>query len=167
MGRICLPSWSLSNYGQLEFLRLVSSGIFFASKKGNSVSLIVIVYCYLTLTGIDTLFKHPTRIQAARAANVIHETLLFRRAIERADLEPIMVQGSVPLCSWQYERVFNTTRVPGIETDKIVHLEDSTHVAVYCHGKYFKLPLYHQGRLLRPCELEMLVLLLLDIDSSR
>ena len=105
--------------------------------------------------GIDTLFKHPSRVQAARAANVIHEALLFRRSIERADLEPIMVQGVVPLCSWQYERVFNTTRVPGVETDRIVHLEDSTHVAVYCHGKYFKVPLYHKGRLLRPCELQM------------
>ena len=107
--------------------------------------------------GIDTLFKHPTRNQAARAANIIYEALLFRRAIERSELEPIMVQGTVPLCSWQYERVFNTTRVPGIETDRIVHLEDSTHIAVYCHGKYFKVPLYHKGRLLRPCELEMYV----------
>lgn len=68
-----------------------------------------------------------------------------------------MVQGTVPLCSWQYERTFNTVRVPGIETDKIVHLNDSTHAAVYCRGKYFKLPLYHQGRLLLPCELEMFV----------
>jgi len=66
-----------------------------------------------------------------------------------------MIQGTVPLCSWQYERVFNTTRIPGIESDKIVHLNDSTHVAVYCNGKYFKLPLYHKGRLLKTCELEM------------
>ena len=86
---------------------------------------------------------------------MIHEALLFRRSIERADLEPIMVQGVVPLCSWQYERVFNTTRVPGVDTDRIVNLEDSTHVAVYCYGKYFKVPLYHKGRLLRPCELQM------------
>ena len=67
----------------------------------------------------------------------------------------IMVQKTVPLCSWQYERVFNTTRIPGIESDKIVHLNDSTHVVVYCNGKYFKLPLYHKGRLLKTCELEM------------
>lgn len=36
--------------------------------------------------GIDTLFRHPTRIQAARAANVIYEALLFRRAIERSEV---------------------------------------------------------------------------------
>nr|CAG4638380.1 EOG090X04D9 [Cyclestheria hislopi] len=76
-----------------------------------------------------------------------------------------MVQGTVPLCSWQYERVFNTTRVPGIETDRIVHLDDSTHIVVYCHGKYFKLCLYHKGRLLRPCELEIQLQRIIDDDS--
>lgn len=105
--------------------------------------------------GMDTMFRHPTRVQAARAANVVCEALLFRRAIERSELEPIMVQGIVPLCSWQYERVFNTTRVPGVETDRIVHLNDSTHVAVYCRGRWFKLPVYYKDRLLKPCELEM------------
>jgi len=115
--------------------------------------------------GIDTLLRHPSKIQAARAANVIYECLLFRRAIERQELEPIMVQGTVPLCSWQYERVFNTSRVPGIETDRIVHLNDSTHVAVYCHGKYFKLPLYHKGRLLKPCEMEIQLQRIIDDDS--
>lgn len=40
--------------------------------------------------GIDTLFKHPTKIQAARAATVIYEILLFRRAIERHELEPVI-----------------------------------------------------------------------------
>lgn len=40
-----------------------------------------------------------------------------------------MVQGMVPLCSWQYERLFNTVRVPGIETDRIVHYQVSGRVA--------------------------------------
>ena len=80
--------------------------------------------------------------------------IIYLSIVTIASLQ-IMVQGTVPLCSWQYERVFNTSRVPGIETDRIVHLNDSTHVAVYCHGKYFKLPLYHKGRLLKPCEMEM------------
>jgi len=116
--------------------------------------------------GIDTLFKHPTRIQAARAATVIYETLLFRRAIERHELEPIMIQSAVPLCSWQYERIFNTTRIPGIESDKIVHLNDSTHIVVYCNGKYFKLPLYHKGRLLKTCELEISIQAIIDDKSA-
>ena len=35
---------------------------------------------------------------------------MFRRQIDRQELKPIMIQGLVPLCSWQYERLFNTTR---------------------------------------------------------
>lgn len=30
----------------------------------------------------------------------------------------IMLNKTVPLCSWQYERQFNTTRIPGIDTGK-------------------------------------------------
>lgn len=67
----------------------------------------------------------------------------------------ILVQGLVPLCSAQYERVFNTTRVPGIETDKIVHYADSNHIVVYHKGRYFKVIIYHNKRLLNPCEIEM------------
>lgn len=41
--------------------------------------------------GMDTLFKHPTKNQAARAANIVYLALLFRRAVERAELEPVRV----------------------------------------------------------------------------
>jgi carnitine O-palmitoyltransferase 1, liver isoform len=61
----------------------------------------------------------------------------------------------VPLCSWQYERVFNTTRLPGIDQDRIIHWSDSTHIAVYNKGRYFRVPIYHKGRLLKPCEMEL------------
>jgi carnitine O-palmitoyltransferase 1, liver isoform len=39
--------------------------------------------------GIDAIMIHPTRIQAARAAVIIHACLLFRRHIERQELEPV------------------------------------------------------------------------------
>ncbi|CAB0029295.1 unnamed protein product [Trichogramma brassicae] len=116
--------------------------------------------------GIDAILMHPTRVQSARAASVIHSCLQYRRLIERQDLEPILVQGIVPLCSWQYERVFNTTRIPGIETDKIVHFNDSKHVVVYHKGKYFRLPIYHKNRLLQPCEIELQIQSILDDTSS-
>lgn len=66
-----------------------------------------------------------------------------------------MVQGLVPLCSWQYERIFNTVRVPGLETDKIVHYQDSNHIVVMHRGRYFKVTIYHRGRILRPCEIQV------------
>lgn len=104
--------------------------------------------------GIDAIFAHPTTNQAARAANVCHLLLQFRRVVDRQELEPIMVQGFVPLCSWQYERIFNTVRVPGVEGDKIVHYKDSNHIVVLYKGCYYKMPIYSKGRLLKPIELE-------------
>jgi carnitine O-palmitoyltransferase 1 len=61
----------------------------------------------------------------------------------------------VPLCSWQYERIFNTTRVPGAVSDKIVHYNDSRHIVVYHAGRYFKVIIYSQNRILHPCEIEV------------
>ncbi|XP_075229002.1 carnitine O-palmitoyltransferase whd isoform X2 [Lycorma delicatula] len=115
--------------------------------------------------GIDAILMHPTHIQAARAATIIHTALQYRRLIERQELEPILIQGLVPLCSWQYERVFNTTRVPGVESDKIVHYNDSKHIIVYHKGRYFKVIIYHRNRLLTPPELEIQMQHILDDKS--
>ncbi|XP_059489708.1 carnitine O-palmitoyltransferase 1, liver isoform isoform X2 [Neocloeon triangulifer] len=116
--------------------------------------------------GIDAIMLHQTKIQAARAAVIIHACLLYRRLIERQELEPILVQNLVPLCSWQYERVFNTTRLPGIETDRINHLSDSTHIAVFNKGRYYRVPIYWKGRILKPCEIEIQMQKILDDPSE-
>ncbi|VEN55359.1 unnamed protein product [Callosobruchus maculatus] len=115
--------------------------------------------------GIDALFMHHTKNQAARAASSIYSLLVFRRLIERQELEPIRIQGVVPLCSWQYERTFNTTRIPGIETDKICHWSDSNHIIVYHKGRYFKVIIY-KGRILKPCELQVQMQQILDDTSA-
>ncbi|CAG9816018.1 unnamed protein product [Phaedon cochleariae] len=115
--------------------------------------------------GIDAVFLHQTEIQAARAASAIHSLLVFRRLVERQELEPILVQGLVPLCSWQYERIFNTTRIPGVETDKINHWLDSNHIVVYHKGRYFKVVIY-QRRILRPCEIQIQLQQILDDESK-
>uniref|UniRef100_A0A1B6CIN1 carnitine O-palmitoyltransferase n=1 Tax=Clastoptera arizonana TaxID=38151 RepID=A0A1B6CIN1_9HEMI len=116
--------------------------------------------------GIDAILMQPTQSQTARAATIIHTCLLYRRLIERQELEPILIQGLVPLCSWQYERVFNTTRVPGQETDKIVHYNDSKHIVVYHKGKYFRVPIYYRNRLLLPCEIEVQMQYILDDKTT-
>ncbi|XP_015585917.1 carnitine O-palmitoyltransferase 1, liver isoform isoform X2 [Cephus cinctus] len=116
--------------------------------------------------GIDAILLYPTKIQASRAANTIHAILQYRRLIERQELEPILLQGLVPLCSWQYERLFNTTRIPGIETDKIVHYQDSKHIVVYHKGRYFKVLIYYKNRILLPCEIEIQIQQILEDKSS-
>lgn len=64
----------------------------------------------------DAPFTIPTTIQSARAANCIYALLKFRETLEKQEVEPLQVQDLIPLCSAQYERIFNTTRIPGLET---------------------------------------------------
>ena len=76
-----------------------------------------------------------------------------------------MVQNLVPLCSQQYERLFNTTRIPGLESDKLHHLSDSPHVTIMHQGKFYKLQIHHKGRLLLPRELQTLLDRIVADDS--
>jgi carnitine O-palmitoyltransferase 1 len=69
----------------------------------------------------------------------------------------ILVQNLVPLCSAQYERVFNTTRIPGADADRLSHLTDSPHIVVLHSGKFYKLTIHHKGRLLQPKQLQQLL----------
>lgn len=115
--------------------------------------------------GVDAVLMHPTHVQAARAANVTYVMLQYRRDLDREELNPILLNKTVPLCSAQYERQFNTTRVPGIETDRIVHYKDSNHVAVYHKGRFYKVYIHFKGRYLKPCELERSFQQILDDQS--
>uniref|UniRef100_A0AAY4DXP9 Carnitine O-palmitoyltransferase 1, muscle isoform n=1 Tax=Denticeps clupeoides TaxID=299321 RepID=A0AAY4DXP9_9TELE len=116
---------------------------------------------------MDLLYVTPTHRQAARAGNVVHAMLQYRRKLERG--EHIKALGKVPMCSFQYERMFNTTRIPGIEKGEqlcpslsvcvcvylVQHLKDRKHLVVYHRGRFFKVWLYLGGRHLWPSELEM------------
>lgn len=115
---------------------------------------------------MDAMFMDHTATQASRAANVVHLLLTFRRTVERQELKPILVQGLVPLCSWQYERIFNTVRQPGIETDRIVHYKDSNHIVVLHKGCYYKVIIYHRNRILKPCEIQIQMEKILNDDAT-
>ncbi|WAR06943.1 CPT1A-like protein, partial [Mya arenaria] len=110
--------------------------------------------------GVDAVLVHPTKIPAARAANVTYVMLQYRRDLDREELNP-----TIPLCSAQYERQFNTTRIPGIEGDRLMHLKDSKHVAVYHKGRFFKVYIHFKGRHLMPNELEKSFQKILDDES--
>ncbi|KAJ7998096.1 hypothetical protein DPEC_G00219020 [Dallia pectoralis] len=104
---------------------------------------------------MDFQYVFPTSIQAARAGNAIHAIMLYRRKLDRAQIKPIyLLPNTVPLCSAQWERMFNTTRIPGQETDTIQHMDESRHIAVYHNGRFFKVWVFYDGRLLLPREIE-------------
>ncbi|XP_054631269.1 carnitine O-palmitoyltransferase 1, liver isoform isoform X2 [Dunckerocampus dactyliophorus] len=103
---------------------------------------------------MDFLYVFPTSIQAARAGNAIHAIMLYRRKLDRAQIKPLMLLNTIPMCSSQYERMFNTSRVPGVDTDNLQHMNESKHIAVYHKGRYFKVWMFYDGRLLLPREIE-------------
>ncbi|XP_033909529.1 carnitine O-palmitoyltransferase 1, liver isoform-like isoform X1 [Acipenser ruthenus] len=116
---------------------------------------------------MDYLYVYPTKIQSARAGNTIHAILLYRKKLDREQIKPIFVMGStVPICSSQWERMFNTSRLPGQETDTIQHVRDSKHIVVFHKGRFFKVWMYHDGRLLKPREIEQQMQKILDDKSE-
>uniref|UniRef100_A0A8C5N893 Carnitine O-palmitoyltransferase 1, liver isoform-like n=1 Tax=Gouania willdenowi TaxID=441366 RepID=A0A8C5N893_GOUWI len=73
--------------------------------------------------GMDFLYVTPTPIQSARAGNSIHAFFLYRRKLNREEIKPSRIPGTViPLCAAQCERIFNTTRTPGEETGKYFNI---------------------------------------------
>nr|XP_023398078.1 carnitine O-palmitoyltransferase 1, muscle isoform isoform X2 [Loxodonta africana] len=113
----------------------------------------------------DFVLIRPTEVQAARLGNIVHAMILYRRKLDREEIKPVMALGIVPMCSYQMERMFNTTRIPGKETDLLQHLGDSRHVAVYHKGRFFKVWLYEGSQLLKPRDLEMQFQRILDDPS--
>uniref|UniRef100_A0A8C0FXU6 Carnitine O-palmitoyltransferase 1, muscle isoform n=1 Tax=Chelonoidis abingdonii TaxID=106734 RepID=A0A8C0FXU6_CHEAB len=114
---------------------------------------------------MDFLYVTPSPLQAARAGNIVHSILLYRRKLDREEIPPVMALGIVPMCSFQMERMFNTTRIPGMESDTLQHLLDSKHLAVYHKGRFYKLWLYQGGKLLKPRDLELQFQRILDDPS--
>uniref|UniRef100_A0A8C5EHU8 carnitine O-palmitoyltransferase n=1 Tax=Gouania willdenowi TaxID=441366 RepID=A0A8C5EHU8_GOUWI len=120
---------------------------------------------------MDFLYVFPTSVQAARAGNAIHAIMLYRRKLDRAQIKPLMLLHTIPMCSAQYERMFNTTRVPGVETGRfsiipisssffilcentLQHMNESKHIVVYHKGRFYKVWMFYDGRLLLPREIE-------------
>jgi len=121
---------------------------------------------YSNYASFDYYFHPPTPHQVSRAATIVHCLIQARRSIDRQEVTPTLINGVVPICMSQVERLFNTTRIPGTEADKIIHLTDTDHIAVYHKGRYYKLYIRHRGRLLSPPELEISLQKILDDDSA-
>ncbi|NP_001030097.2 palmitoyl thioesterase CPT1C [Rattus norvegicus] len=147
-----LKSWCASNYVSdwwEEFVYLRSRG-----------SLVNSTYYMM-----DFLYVTPTPLQAARAGNAVHTLLLYRHLLNRQEIPPTLLMGMRPLCSAQYERMFNTTRIPGVEKDYLCHLQDSQHVAVFHQGRFFRVGTHSSNGLLSPRALEQQFQYILDDPS--
>ncbi|KAG7227812.1 hypothetical protein INR49_013606 [Caranx melampygus] len=148
-----------------QYERMTKLAAEFESSLGNRLQ------WYLKLKALwasnyDFLYVTPTPIQAARAGNSIHAFFMYRRKLNKEEIKPSRIPGTViPLCAAQCERIFNTTRTPGEETDTVQHWQDSDYIVVYHRGRYFRLRVYQAGRLLSPREIEFQIQRILDDPS--
>mmetsp|Transcript_35190 Transcript_35190/g.80282 ORF Transcript_35190/g.80282 Transcript_35190/m.80282 type:complete len:822 (+) Transcript_35190:17-2482(+) len=105
--------------------------------------------------GLGYAYYCPSSDQLSRAASLVHYFCKFKQLLDREELEPQLVRGTVPLCMDQYRRIFSMTRVPGRECDTLVQSHASKHIVVLCEGVYFKVEVYHPASfaILTPWEL--------------
>ncbi|KAM9510586.1 palmitoyl thioesterase CPT1C-like [Guaruba guarouba] len=89
---------------------------------------------------MDTPGPPPTPLQAARAANAVCAMLRFRSRVRSGALPAVLFRGALPMCSAQYERLFNTTRVPGETRDRLQQRGGGGHVAALHRGRLFLVP---------------------------
>ncbi|CAH0486877.1 unnamed protein product [Peronospora farinosa] len=132
-----LKSWWSSNYVTDWWEKYVYL-------KGRSS--LMINSNYYALPGANLNFTLTTK-PLALAATLVHEFLLFKQDLDREHLAPQLIRGIVPLCMSQYQRIFSCTRIPGREIDTIkLYHHKSKHIAVFCHGRVFKMPLFEKGQ---------------------
>jgi len=95
------------------------------------------------------------RSQVARAANLVNGLIQFKQMMDTQAMEPNRVQGTVPLCMWQYSRIFGTVRIPGEEMDSLETHSKSKHIVVISKGKFFKVDIYDQYGPLTPADIQI------------
>eukprot|EP00080_Pristionchus_pacificus_P014092 PDM74112.1 hypothetical protein PRIPAC_41468 [Pristionchus pacificus] len=103
---------------------------------------------------------------AARAA---HVTLLRIRYcqefIEEQAMAPISL-GGIPMCSQQYVDFHRSLRAPALKSDVMIRLPPTQHIAVYCKGGWYKVPIYDGSRMINSAELERALQSIIDRPSE-
>uniref|UniRef100_A0A8U8BWJ6 Choline/carnitine acyltransferase domain-containing protein n=1 Tax=Geospiza parvula TaxID=87175 RepID=A0A8U8BWJ6_GEOPR len=94
---------------------------------------------------MDVLGPPPSRVPAARAANVAFAFLSFRSLVRAGSLPPVLFRGSLPTCSAQYERLFDTTRIPGEHRDRLLRSGGGSGALAALGGRLFRVPPWGGG----------------------
>lgn len=116
--------------------------------------------------GVGTLHEAPSTVQSARAANYIYAFFRYRKQINKHIMKPLRLLMIYPLCSSQYTRQFDTTRIPGKEEDEIVTFPESIYVVVYHKGRFFKLSVVFSGDLLKPADIQAKIKKILENEDK-
>ena len=106
---------------------------------------------YASIMGAHRDSKRP-QSQAERAAIITSSALSFKRAMKAGTIEPLQIAGK-PECTWRWDWLFNSVRVPHVGCDKMMRYDSDTHsardhIAVLRRGHVFKVMLqdYDRGK---------------------
>lgn len=98
-------------------------------------------------------------LQVATAACATRAVLRFWERYTDGSLAPDSLdgQGRFPLCSFQYTRIFASSRVPGASQDHFQSNPDADYIAVACDGHWFKLRVLDSTPRRRPLDTSQLL----------
>jgi carnitine O-acetyltransferase len=90
--------------------------------------------------------------QLEGAATLVRSTLEFKKEVDTASL-PVEFERTDPLCMMQYQRIFSTERVPGVERDELrsplsegrSFPSQSTYIVVMHQGNMYRLDVIDSG----------------------
>ncbi|KAG1650421.1 Carnitine O-palmitoyltransferase 1, liver isoform [Nymphon striatum] len=118
---------------------------------------------------LDHSYWFASPSQVSRASNILHLVLKFKRMIDREELEPLVIRGTIPICMAQFERLLSTVRVPGEDVDEVLHFDskDSKHIVVVSDNIYYKLDVYDsKDQILSPTSFENQIKWIME-DSNK
>jgi len=116
---------------------------------------------------VGPLYGAKSHNQAARAATLIHCLFRYRKQIDKHLLKPLKLFYVYPLCSSQYLRNFNSTRIPGKEEDVIVTVPESSYVVVFHKGCFFKVTVIFGGDLIQPIDIQMKLKQIIEYNGTQ
>lgn len=116
---------------------------------------------------VGPLHGPKTTVQSARAATLIHCLFRYRKRIDKHLLTPLRLFYIYPLCSSQYTRNFNSTRIPGKEEDVIATVPESNYVVVYHKGCFFRVTVIFGGHLIQPIDIQMKLKQIIDYAGQK
>eukprot|EP00667_Euglena_gracilis_P001927 EG_transcript_1929 len=131
---LVLKSWVTKNYVSDWWLR-------FVYLRGRQSLLI-----HSNYYGCGDIWAIPpiTTNREARAASLIYQYISCKQEIDHETMQPLRVNNTIPMCVDQYQYVFSTTRIPGLDTDHLQQYEpqDSRHVAVLYQGVWYRVNVF-------------------------
>lgn len=78
-------------------------------------------------------------------SKVISAALAYKNLIDAGKVALEYV-GKMPLDMQQYNKIFGTCRIPGIERDNLSFHPDSTHIVLVIDNEYYKIPVYNKEK---------------------